>query len=144
IPETPERQKTYVTFLLSECTRLRAVFINWFMVRDYDDLWSSELQFLPEAPLIRVWRDIGLYDGAGQPRPALDPWRSTLAARPPAPRPRGAAWGRPPAADARLRQNLLDTLSRGQDRDDRPAAGPLEEQRHRADRGERARDRPRA
>src|SRR5262245_51508532 len=77
LPETPERQKAYVEFLLAECTRLRAVFINWFLVRDYDGLWP-ELGLLPTAPLTRVWRDIGLYDGNGQPRPALSSWRSTL------------------------------------------------------------------
>jgi len=79
IPETPARQQAYMEFLLRECATLDAVFINWFMTRDYDDLWTSEMQFLPEASLVRLWKDIGLYDGAGNGRPALETWRSTLA-----------------------------------------------------------------
>ncbi|HVE41641.1 MAG TPA: hypothetical protein VNM14_17245 [Planctomycetota bacterium] len=79
IPETPARQQAYVEFLLRECTKLDAVFINWFMTRDYDDLWTAEIQFLPDNSLVRLWKDIGLYDGAGNPRPALATWRSTLA-----------------------------------------------------------------
>jgi hypothetical protein len=79
IPETPARQKAYVEFLLGECRKLDAVFINWFLVRDYDDFWTSELQFLSNASLTRVWKDIGLYDGAGNGRPALDSWRAVLA-----------------------------------------------------------------
>jgi hypothetical protein len=79
IPETPARQQAYVEFLLRECTKLDAVFINWFMTRDYDDLWTAEIQFLPDNSLIRLWKDIGLYDGAGTGRPALATWKSTLA-----------------------------------------------------------------
>jgi hypothetical protein len=79
IPETPARQQAYMEFLLGECRTLNAVFINWFMTRDYDDLWTAEIQFLPEAPLVRLWKDIGLYEGAGNGRPALTTWRSSLA-----------------------------------------------------------------
>jgi hypothetical protein len=79
IPETPARQKTYVEFLLGECRTFNAVFINWFLVRDYDDLWTSELQYLSNASITRVWKDIGLYDEAGNGRPALDSWRAVLA-----------------------------------------------------------------
>jgi hypothetical protein len=79
IPETPERQRAYVEFLLGECRTLNAVFINWFLTRDYDDLWTAELQFLPTAPLVRLWKDIGLYDEGGNGRPALTTWRSALA-----------------------------------------------------------------
>ncbi len=78
IPETPARQDAYVQWLLDECTRRNAAFINWFLVRDYDDMWVAELQSLPTAPIVRLWKDIGFYEGAGAARPALATWRSTL------------------------------------------------------------------
>jgi hypothetical protein len=74
-------QRAYVERLLTDADGLSAAFVMWFVSRDYDDLWESYLQFQPNAPLLRLWRDNGLYTGAGQRRPALETWRGWLARR---------------------------------------------------------------
>jgi len=74
IPATVQDQADYVARLLSDAGDLDAVFVNWFFTRDYDDFWESDFQYLAEAPLVRIWKDTGLYDGQGNPRPGLDVW----------------------------------------------------------------------
>jgi hypothetical protein len=76
IDGSEEAQRLYVERLLGDGLRLRAAFVTWFFTRDYDDFWEDELRHLPEAPLIRLCKDTGLFDGAGRPRPALASWRS--------------------------------------------------------------------
>jgi hypothetical protein len=76
IPASEARQRAYVERLLDEAERLSAVFVNWFITRDYDDLWQTHLRGLPNAPLLRLWKDTGLYAGDGRPRSARDAWRS--------------------------------------------------------------------
>ncbi len=71
-------QKRYVEFLLSSAEAASGQFVNYFFVRDCDALWDSFLVGHPYAPLARLWRDTGLYDGAGAPRPALSAWRSVF------------------------------------------------------------------
>jgi hypothetical protein len=83
IPSNEENQRLYVERLLSDADRLWAAFVCWFFTRDYDEWWESEIRFLPNAPLLRLWKDTGLYRGDGSPRPALETWRAALA------RPRG-------------------------------------------------------
>ena len=61
-----------------DADRLSAVFVCWFFTRDYDSWWESEIRFLPNATLIRLWKDTGLYRGDGTPRPALETWRAAL------------------------------------------------------------------
>jgi hypothetical protein len=53
--------------------------VTWFFTRDYDALWEAEMRVLPEAPLLRLWKDTGLYAGDGGARPALASWRRWLA-----------------------------------------------------------------
>jgi hypothetical protein len=79
IPGTEERQRQYVERLLSEADGLSAVFVNWFFTRDYDDLWEAELKDLPNASLLRLWKDTGVYAGDGRARPALASWRAVFA-----------------------------------------------------------------
>jgi hypothetical protein len=79
IPASPAMQRLYVQRLLADCETLNARFVCWFFTRDYDSFWQSDLQFDPDAPLLRLWRDTGLYDGDGQARPALADWRAVLA-----------------------------------------------------------------
>lgn len=79
IPASPAMQNAYVERLLDDCETLNARFVCWFFTRDYDSFWESDLQDLPNAALLRLWRDTGLYDGGGQARPALATWRATLA-----------------------------------------------------------------
>ena len=79
IPASPADQDAYVRRLLGDLDTMHGVFINWFVSRDYDSLWVSDLQNSPDAALVRVWRDDGLYAGDGTPRPALQTWRGYLA-----------------------------------------------------------------
>ncbi len=83
IPGSEENQRVYVERVLADADRLSAVFVTYFFTRDYDDFWTSEIQYLPEAPLLRLWKDTGLYAGDGRARPALASWRAALARRRP-------------------------------------------------------------
>jgi hypothetical protein len=76
--EDPQRQQQYIQLLVNEMDKLDSRFITLFFTRDYDDFWESDLKYYPDAQLIRTWRDTGLYDGLGDPRPALDTWRAAL------------------------------------------------------------------
>ena len=76
--ENPQRQQQYIQRLISEMEELDGRFITLFFTRDFDDFWETDLQYDPNAQLIRTWRDTGLYDGQGNPRPALDLWRAAL------------------------------------------------------------------
>ena len=79
IPASDSIQVAYMQRLLADCDKLSARFIDWFFTRDYDDFWESDLKFISIAPTVRLWKDSGLYDGSGNPRPALKPWRDKLA-----------------------------------------------------------------
>ncbi len=79
VPATPETQAAYVRRLLGDMDRADFRFVNWFFTRDYDSLWVSTLQSQPNAPLYRLWRDHGLYDGDGRARIALNDWKASLA-----------------------------------------------------------------
>jgi len=73
---TPEKQDRFLKLMLEACDRNRARFAVWFSIRDYDALWAGALGGSPEA---LTWRDTGLYDENGAPRPARDTWRAALA-----------------------------------------------------------------
>ena len=79
IPADTVAQQKYIKRLLQDADKLSAEFVTLFFTRDYDDFWQAELSALPEAPLLRLWKDTGLYDGLGNARPALDTWRAVLA-----------------------------------------------------------------
>lgn len=70
------RQQAYIDRLLADADSLDAAFVTYFFSRDFDELWENELQYAPDADLIRFWRDTGLYAGGGGPRPALESWRA--------------------------------------------------------------------
>ena len=78
IPATEQDQADYVSRLLAAADALDAVFVNWFFTRDFDDFWESDFQYMPDAPLFRIWRDTGLYDGDGNKREGLGVWREWL------------------------------------------------------------------
>jgi hypothetical protein len=71
-------QQQYVKFALDEADRLDGRFVSILISRDYDAFWESTLKNDPNAATLRLWKDIGLYDGAGVGRPALADWRSRL------------------------------------------------------------------
>jgi len=79
IPADEDRQRLYMEWLLSESLRSSAQFVCWFFTRDYDQMWESDLQYHPDAALLRLWKDTGLYDGQGNARSALSAWRKVLA-----------------------------------------------------------------
>ncbi|MEA3435573.1 MAG: hypothetical protein U9R43_03850 [Thermodesulfobacteriota bacterium] len=78
VPADEEAQDTYIKRLLSDADTLSAEFVTLFFTRDYDDFWESDFKFLPNAQLLRTWKDTGLYDGLGNPRPSLDTWHQYL------------------------------------------------------------------
>ncbi|MBD3349503.1 MAG: hypothetical protein GF400_09975 [Candidatus Eisenbacteria bacterium] len=74
-----EAQLQYLERLVEDCDYLDARFICWFFSRDYDEMWQEDLQYLPDAPVYRLWRDTGLYAGDGSSRPSLGLWLDLLA-----------------------------------------------------------------
>lgn len=72
-------QAAYVARLLAELHALEAEFVIWFVLRDYDALVRQlEALTIPTESFL-IWRDTGLFDGAGQPRAALRLWDAWLA-----------------------------------------------------------------
>jgi hypothetical protein len=79
IRSNADDQKRYVEFLLTQTEHCSGRFVNWYVSRDYDAYWNHVLKDSPNANLVRFWKDNGLYDGDGNPRPSLTSWRSVLA-----------------------------------------------------------------
>ena len=65
--------------MLQEADELDAQFVIWFVVADYDELWGVLKWMVMFNPLMRAWKDTGLYDGDLNPRPALQVWDDWLA-----------------------------------------------------------------
>jgi hypothetical protein len=84
IPGRAEWQDEYVAALLTESERLRARFVVWFVLRDYDALVARMAALHVPAQtldLYRLWQPTGLMDGRGAPRPALSTWDRWLQRR---------------------------------------------------------------
>ncbi|RMG79478.1 MAG: hypothetical protein D6712_19620 [Chloroflexi bacterium] len=60
--------------LLTQADEHQFVFLVNFVLRDYDALF----QYIEDNDTNRIWRDTGLYDEAGQARPALGLWKEAL------------------------------------------------------------------
>jgi hypothetical protein len=76
IPTDPQRQRWVLARLLEFARERRAESIVWFLPRDYDQLWE---RIRPTAPeFFGAWRDCGLFDGTGNPRPAFELWQSVF------------------------------------------------------------------
>ncbi|GEM89243.1 hypothetical protein [Oceanithermus desulfurans] len=71
---TPGMQAAYVQRLLSDLERLKARFVVWWEVRDYDEGYAFLKEHGLDDPALLIWKDIGLEDGRGRPRPALEVW----------------------------------------------------------------------
>jgi hypothetical protein len=71
----PTKQEWYIKDLLYSSDRIKAVFVIQFVIRDYDQLWE---QIGSPTDINIAWRDTGLYDESGNPRPALSAWRDYL------------------------------------------------------------------
>lgn len=61
----------YVAFMLQSLNDLDAEFVAWFVPRDYDALYEQLDDMGLASPAWLIWRDNGLWEGAGNPRPAL-------------------------------------------------------------------------
>jgi hypothetical protein len=73
-PADAREQDAFVKVLLSRAEAQHYLFVTYWAARDFDELWKT----FPEAvkDLGALWRDTGLVDEAGQPRPAYETWRS--------------------------------------------------------------------
>ena len=77
---TPEWQAAYLDWLLPRLDDQNALFLVWFVPRDYDlGLERLTRQGVEIPPLFYIWRDNGLLDGDGNARPGLSVWHRWLA-----------------------------------------------------------------
>lgn len=74
---TPARPRACSEKLFSAARDRKFAFVISFVHRDYDALWEKIRGTAPE--FFVAWRDGGLVDGKGEPRPALELWRRTFA-----------------------------------------------------------------
>ena len=76
-PSDPKEQETFVKVLLARAQAHRYRFVTYWTARDFDELWKT----FPESvkDLGALWRDTGLIDEAGRPRPAYETWKLWLA-----------------------------------------------------------------
>jgi hypothetical protein len=72
LPGSPQVQREYYDRLLSVAQERRFEFIVTFLHRDYDALWARIREHSPG--LFGAWRDCGLVDESGRPRPAYHLW----------------------------------------------------------------------
>jgi hypothetical protein len=73
IAGTPQKQEAYFQALLTFAQRNDTRFVIGFIHRDYDALWEKIKGSAPEV--FMAWRDCGLVDEKGNPRPAFRVWR---------------------------------------------------------------------
>ncbi len=78
MPSSADDQKRYTERMLREAAELDAEFVVWFVVADYDELWGVLKWAVAFNPLMRAWKDTGLFDGDLKPRPALGVWDEWL------------------------------------------------------------------
>lgn len=71
---TPEKQREWIETVLQAAETYQMPFVVNFVGQDYDALWRS----IGSTDIAAAWRDTGLLDEAGVPRPALDPWLNAL------------------------------------------------------------------
>jgi hypothetical protein len=76
IDGTPEKQEAYFKTLLAFANSHRTEFVICFVHRDYDALWDRIKGTAPEV--FGAWRDCGLVDESGKPRPAFALWKNYL------------------------------------------------------------------
>jgi len=74
---SPESQLEYLKLITDELASVDSRFLAWFVFRDYDALWKlMEEQGADEV--FKSWRDTGLVDEEGHPRPSLGYWDKYL------------------------------------------------------------------
>ena len=75
IPSDEQKQNNYISFILEEANQHHFLFVNNFVLRDYDKLWE---QIGGVADITALWRNTGLYDSAGVEKQALTTWKLYL------------------------------------------------------------------
>ncbi len=73
---TQGKQADYMQSMLEAADENGLLFVNWFVLQDYDLLCAF---FGGCVGTDRLWRDAGVYDGSGNMRPSHDTWKSWLA-----------------------------------------------------------------
>jgi hypothetical protein len=69
----PAMQETYVRDLVHITKRDAYLFVVWFLVVDYDNLYAK----MPTGSEVNLlWRNIGLFDGELRPKPAWRAWQA--------------------------------------------------------------------
>lgn len=68
-------QNDYVANVFNEAQYLNMDFVIWWVIVDYDLLWTN---CIGQDPLSKIWRDTGLYDGSVQARASLSTWDTWL------------------------------------------------------------------
>ena len=74
IEGNPEKQAAYYQKLLAMAQKRDFVFVISFVHQDYDAVWEKIKDHSPE--LFIAWRDCGLLDENGRPRPAYALWKA--------------------------------------------------------------------
>ena len=69
------KQAKYVELLLQSAQDLKMEFVIWWVVTDFDVLWSETLA---ENAVAKIWKDTGLYNENQQHRSGLSIWDSWL------------------------------------------------------------------
>jgi uncharacterized protein (TIGR03067 family) len=77
IQGAPEKQAAYYRKLLALAHERDFAFVVSFIHQDYDAVWEKIKDHSPE--LFMAWRDCGLLDENGKPRPAYDVWKEYFA-----------------------------------------------------------------
>jgi hypothetical protein len=88
---TPDLQQRYMRELAQFAKRDNYLFVIWFLAVDYDKLFER-MRNSPGNEVNLLWRNIGLFDGNVQPKPAWAEWQRAVA---------GRVDGLPPAAAGR-------------------------------------------
>ena len=73
IEGTPEKRAAYYHRLLALALERDFALVISFIYQDYDALWKKIEKISPE--LFMAWRDCGLLDENGGPRPAYVVWK---------------------------------------------------------------------
>jgi hypothetical protein len=71
-------QANYIAKLLTECENLKAEFVIYWEVRDYDLGWQYLQSIGLNNQALSAWKDIGLLNGNGEARPSFSNWKEWL------------------------------------------------------------------
>jgi len=74
IPEDASQQELFVRRLLTEAYAHNAVFFDWYEPEDIDAQYYSTPASDPLLPILRLFKDLGLWDENNQIRPSGVDW----------------------------------------------------------------------